>query len=122
MTFGDIFALITLVVIVVAIVFGVRACDSYEKEQDRYSLNEGDYVKITKKMDSGNGKIGVVQVDSWGGTRDVVVRYVKEIRYLNQEKTEFVREYSKNTRYARKCIEKISKGNVVEKDGQFEER
>jgi len=99
----------------------IRSCVNTLEEAEKTGPQEGDYVRIVKKMDNGDGKIGIVQ-HKYAWQNKCTVRYVKEVKYLNKEKTEWSVVYSDDIEYKNDELKIISKQNVVEEDGQFIER
>jgi len=115
----DILGTLAILCIVAAIVMCIA--NSARKQS---GIKAGDYVKITKTMDNGHGKIGIVQeVDSLSGylSRKHAVKYVKEVK-TNVEKTEFTPVYSDIEYYEPKYLKLIRRNHVVKENGQFKEK
>jgi len=102
------------------VAFSIHSCKADAESRGRV-LQSDDYVRIIKKMDYGDGKIAVVQYGGWRNYY-ATVRYIKDVKYLNPEKTKWAIIYSDNTEYMREYLKFIPKEKIVEKNGIFKEK
>jgi len=83
--------------------------------------HNGEYVKINKPIDNGHGQIGIVQHKNILD-KTYVVRYVKEVQYTNEDKTEFTITYVDGNYYKKEELDFLSDEDVIEVNGQFKEK
>jgi len=114
----NIFGILVFVVIFGFFVGASYKCRTEMDEDWEAGLRKGDFVRITKPMSEGYGKIAVVE-ESRGRSSMIPVKYITSVEYHNEEKTKWTRKCSEKLDYDQMFLELIPKENIIEVEGYF---